>query len=460
MLMYMVIRMIETRLLCAVLLAASYAVPGAALEATGFFRLAEVDGRSWLVSPDGHPFYSLGVCCVHSRGYKARGLGYSPYERNILAKYGSRAAWAKATHKRLLDWGFNTLGAWSSREVSMPFTVSVGFSGRHWLKGKMPDFFAPAFQESVAQRANRVARRYRNDPALVGYFLDNELQWHTDWRLGRPLFESYVALPAEAPGKRALVGFLRKRYGNSLPKLLAVWDTPAESFDALASVSAMKPKNIAKARGDAEAFTYFAARKYFEVTTAALRRADPNHLILGCRFVPWTTPKVVVRACGEFCDAVSVNFYELGPAGPALLLFAPRMVELMKVDDALAEFHRVGRKPVMVTEFSFRAMDSGMPNTWPPGAVAQPTVPTQADRGRKYRHYVLTWASQPYFIGSHWFNYMDEPKQGRWHDGENGNYGLVNEADDPYRVFLDVAKKTNAEAPRAHAGINQSTIAP
>jgi len=31
----------------------------------------------------------------------------------------------------------------------------------------------------------------------------------------------------------------------------------------------------------------------------------------------------------------------------------------------------------------------------------------------------------PYFIGTHWFQYIDSPMTGRAYDGENDNVGVV-----------------------------------
>ena len=188
-----------------------------------------------------------------------------------------------------------------------------------------------------------------------------------------------------------------------------------------------------------------AARQYFRVCTEALRKADPNHLILGVRFVCWTTPEAAVKACGEFCDVVSLNYYEIGPLGRvAYLLRHASGVEIISSDNAFRRFYELAHKPLLISEFSFRADDSGLPNSYPPSAFAQPTVPTQTARGRKYEECVRSWARTDYIVGYHWFCYMDEPKEGRTLDGENGNYGLVNIEDNPYRDFLEIVVPANA----------------
>jgi len=413
-------------------------------KATGFFR-THFDGEKWwLVTPDGHPFLSIGVCAVQDRGLKARGLGYAPYRRTIERLYGTFEKWREVTRRRLISWGFNSLGGWSKKEVGLPWTRTLSFAGAHWLKGSLPDFFSAKFINRAKQYARKVA--VPDDKMLIGYFLDNEMQWDTDWRLGRSLFDVYVALPPEAEGKAALVEFFKERYGSP-EKFNAVWHPNIKRWEDLADVRELFPVHGAegRARLDRELFTLKAARQYFRVCTTALREVDPNHLILGCRFVSWTTPEAVVKACGEFCDVVSINFYELGPLG-RLTFFVKSLatVKITPCEPDFRSFYRVAGKPLLISEFSFRADDSGLPNSFPPPIFAQPTVPTQRDRGRKYSDYVLTWAKTNYIVGYHWFRYEDDPKEGRTLDGEDGNYGLVTIEDKPYEEFIKAVTAANS----------------
>jgi hypothetical protein len=41
----------------------------------------------------------------------------------------------------------------------------------------------------------------------------------------------------------------------------------------------------------------------------------------------------------------------------------------------------------------------------------------------------------PWFVGAHWFQYVDSPLTGRSYDGENYNVGFVSVADIPYRKW-------------------------
>jgi hypothetical protein len=54
--------------------------------ATGFFHVVHYQGDYWLAMPDGSPFYTICSNTVHPYGDYAPKLGYSPYNRNVIAK--------------------------------------------------------------------------------------------------------------------------------------------------------------------------------------------------------------------------------------------------------------------------------------------------------------------------------------------------------------------------------------
>ena len=140
--------------------------------AAGFFRTAFARDRWWLVTPDGRPFYANGIDHVSPTPDDDRKTGRCPYCDAIAARYPDLDAWTTATVARLQSWGFNTLGAWSDVDrfgQAMPYTVLLGMaSGNDW--------FAPAFEAHArAVAASQVAPR-RDDPNLVGWYLDSELR--------------------------------------------------------------------------------------------------------------------------------------------------------------------------------------------------------------------------------------------------------------------------------------------
>ncbi|MBX9723760.1 MAG: hypothetical protein K2X81_20305, partial [Candidatus Obscuribacterales bacterium] len=112
---------------------------GPQLKATGFFRLEKLDEKWWLVAPNGHIYYSLGIDCVgagaHTPLHKANraaiqalpGLNsefkdaynhnraFSFYICNLIRKWGK--TWRTEFEKRAIDrcksWGFTCFANWS-----------------------------------------------------------------------------------------------------------------------------------------------------------------------------------------------------------------------------------------------------------------------------------------------------------------------------------------------------------
>lgn len=405
-------------------------------QATGFFHVEKINGRFWFVDPEGNPFISKGVNHVNYRGDYAPSLGYSPYYRNIMEKYGSIEKWVKETTSRLKNWKFNTIGAWSSEELfseGIPYTVILDIaarSGANWQSGLVIDYFSEKFKQTAEEVANRLCMPRRNDKYLLGYFTDNELRWAPDWRSKRDLFDDYMLLPPEAEGKKALVDFLRRKYGE-VSSLNKVWGTSFSSFeDILSATEAPKTQNVEM---DRLGFLREIARQYFKVTYEAIKKHDPNHLVLGCRFA-YKPPDEVLEGCIGYVDVISINCYP-----------NPYSDELkMRLED-FKKIHNITGLPIMITEFSFKAMDSGLPNT----RGASFPVKTQVERAKYFEEFVKAIMRQPFIIGYHWFQYFDQPYEGRF-DGENSNYGLVTIRDEPWEVLVQKMTLVNSEAEALH----------
>jgi hypothetical protein len=374
---------------------------------TGFFHTQQINGRWWLVTPEGNAFFSKGVCHVDYRGDHSPPLGYSPYNQTVAARYGSAGKWATATAKRMKGWGLNTVGAWSSPDLykqkiayAPVLDLAASTAPDLWLRGGFPDVFSPQFREAVEKTAARLCKPYRNDPWLLGYFTDNELRWGPDWRSRESLLETFLRVPENSPGRKRAEQFL---------------DDVGDPDGTLSE----------KEKAD---FQQLAAGEYFRICHEAIRKADPNHLILGCRFAGYA-PEPVLRGAKDWVDIVSYNDYSHAP--PV---------------DQLKRLTQITGRPVMLTEFSFRAMDSGLPNTKGAGKPVQ----TQQERADLFERYVTALARLPNCLGYHWFEYADEPKEGRF-DGENSNYGLVRIDDTPWEALTEHLRTVNATLETAHA---------
>jgi len=384
------------------------------LKGKTFFTVKQVKGKYWFIDPNGKPFISKGVNVVSSRDGAV--LPNAEYY-NVSGNYKDNSEWAKSAIKRLKGWNFNTIGSWSDAGTfyyDMPFTVilSIPSTADH----RLVDVFDPAFKETAEQSIASRCKRFKDAKYLIGYFIDNELPWYGDWSWDTghapTLLDEYAKLPEGSAGRQRLEELLKCAYGKTINEFLRVRGSEAK-----------------EARG---IFAGIVAEEYFSVITGFIRKYDPNHLILGVRFAG-SAPDGVAAACGKYCDVVSFNYY----------------CKNMNVNKQLFDnLYFLAKKPIMITEFSYRAMEnrSGEKNT----KGADVTVKTQEDRKIGFEKYVTQMMEFPYLVGYHWFMYFDQSPQGRSFDGENSNYGIVDIYDKEYEILTAGMKKMNAEADKVH----------
>ena len=216
----------------------------------GFFKVDFRKDHWWLITPDGEPFFTIGLNHIDPASLR--------YPENIHIwrdKYqGSTINWLReSVAKNLKDWGFNTLGweqevtvrQWKHsrsftfeeyRALNMPYCHMLPFTESHqWEQHTRHfDFNSPEWEEWCEYIARAHCAEMSEDPNLVGYFYSDCPTWihqrpANEWR--GPIFNPEL-LETEA-GKKEL-------------------------------------SNL--------------AQRYYKTTHDAIRRYDKNHLILGDRY--------------------------------------------------------------------------------------------------------------------------------------------------------------------------------
>ena len=450
-------------------------------EATGFFHVENIDGRDWMVDPVGRGVYLAGVDWCMPQGMFCEPLGYAPYGRTVNEKYASRDDWAEAAAARLSSWGFDFLAVGTGPQMryrslahadgadSLYFSTHLcrGDEPDRWISPyrnapgtAFPNVFHPDFGKACDELARKRCAPNLGDPWLVGYFLDNELRW---WGLGDSatgLFDLVRTLPPEHSARQALTAFLAER-GLSTNSQCSQLPTntnrnPANPVNPVenGSASSAVPREVPAATK--RAFVALIAERYFSTLCAAIRKADPDHLILGSRFAGMDFAPEILSACGRHCDVVSVNVYPWADLDTGVVLEKRGGVPLADAFRAFRE--KAGGKPLLLTEWSFPALDSGLPCTYGAGQRFH----TQAERARASEMLLRTVMALPFFVGDDFFMWQDDPALGFNKDfHENSNYGLVNVDDEPYaeltamfaRVHAEFAeKKSHAESAESAEG--------
>lgn len=430
---------------------------GPKFEATGHFRVQKIDGKWWMIDPEGYLFWSHGIVRVsHSNAvtplegenlknrsfyfedlpdkdsdfyqfyythdqllkpyYTARGIDstYDFSSANLYRKYGEDylADFNDICHRRLRSWGLNTIANSSDKEICLmdrtPYmdrfeVVSVSFQGTGGWWPVM-DPYDPSFIVSLEKQL-KDRKRELEDPWCLGFFVDNEIAW------GHPtnIAEIVMKCPADQAAKKHFLSVLKGKY-VTINALNEAWGTKFDSWNALAqNRKAVKTNDRNKA--DYLEFNRGVIHKYYSNIRGAFDRLAPGVLYMGCRFAGYTPDLVSIGA--EYCDVISYNIYD----------FTLDKVQLPEGVD----------KPIMIGEFHFGAQDRGMFH------CSQVEVESQKNRGDAYVRYVESGLRHPNIIGVHWHQYSDQATSARF-CGENFQVGFTDVCDTPYPETIDAAR--------------------
>jgi hypothetical protein len=243
------------------------------------FKLGTRNGHAFLIDPQGSPFFSMGLNHIdHATLLRAGNL---PQWRGQFRN--SRLVWlAEQVGPDLRSWGFNTVGLTQElclggteitthtacfrpeeyRALAMPYCCHLPFIENHqWDEtSTLPDIRGPEFAEWCDYVARTHCVELADDPLCLGYFYSDGPIWvHPSRRQKRlPMFDP--ARLAEPGGVAAL--------------------------HEMASV-------------------------YYRLMHDAIRRYDPNHLILGDRYdANCPLPDVVLQAAAPFVDVISLQDFD------------------------------------------------------------------------------------------------------------------------------------------------------
>ncbi len=213
-------------------------------KATGFFRVEEIDGVWWFVDPHGHRFLSTSSNGIGGFGGGRGGTPATPTPAQTAA--------TQRQLRRLDAWGLNTGGAGrpNIQMLRWPQVPATTFLG-------VPDVYAETFTTGIEAAAQTQCSARRDDPLLIGYFIGNEPPWGDR---ESEVVDLIAAGPATATKTK-------------LKEFLAAGDTPKRR----------------------KQFVIAAFAHYLDVICGAVRKSDPNHLILGIRFGGNPIPADVLR---------------------------------------------------------------------------------------------------------------------------------------------------------------------
>ena len=345
----------------------------------GFWRVETApDGFCSAVSPAGERQFMRGVDHVSLYGSVGKKRGRRFHDMYI-GKYGNRENWAAAQVARVREAGFNLISIGSPRHLGMPHAILLQMT-EYMARSGRKDLYLSEFRGGPGQAFPNVF-----SPEFEGWCDRAAARSCAPHREDRDLFGYFI--------------------DNELAwKCLGTNDM---------------------------AYVRKVAERYFSVTTAAIRRHDPNHLILGCRFAGVTgAPDVVWEVCGKYCDVVSFNCYPKVNLDCACVT-----VGRLPAQEAFADRYRLCGKPMMVTEWSFPSFDTGLPCLHGAGQ----RYFCQSARVAASEIYATAMMRMPFLVGYSYFKWIDDPAEGYGPDfKEDCNYGLFNINDEPYQGLISM----------------------
>lgn len=168
--------------------------------------------------------------------------------------------------------------------------------------------------------------------------------------------------------------------------------------------------------------------QFYKVVVGAVRKYDKNHMLLGTRHESPNRSELDLRMEAKYCDVLSVNAYGLSPSRKNM-----------------QRYYKLTGKPIMLTEFTFAAKDSGLTNA---RSLKGMILEDQEDRAKGYEIYTSTAASFPYVVGTHFFLLPERLNEA----GTPNNWGLLDIDGMPHYAFVSRLTDINAKLPDIHAG--------
>jgi len=390
------------------------------------FTVVSQGGDLWFAGTDKKPFFSLGVCCVTTGSsyleYDPSNPSYAAFRSYVQGKQ----TWADDTVARLQSWQFNTIGAWSDAKTlrlakapNLKFTPILHMgsgAGAPWK-----DMWDPQVVGAMNDIARDQIKDLHGESRVIGYFSDNEQGW---W------YGALFEWAWKAQGTRTrLVDQLQKRYKNWKSLIKDFEPVSARNFKGLRTAGRLYLRPGGNGYPAVDAYVGLLADRYYSLCNSMIKRVDPGALYLGDRYISNFYP-AVAKAAGKYADIVSTNINADWNDGSFTPFYLPSL-------------HRISKKPLMITEYYMCATQnrSGNKND----SSGFPVVTTQEERAKGFLNSTTTLLGTPYVVGAHWFQYYDEPMNGRG-DGENYNMGLVDVFNQPYTEMVRAAKSLDLKS--------------
>jgi hypothetical protein len=346
-------------------------------DSTGFFYVKKIDDRWWMVDPDGYAGINMAVTSFTGASIQNN---YDLIRRNGYNGIGSFLANEDQTRDIYNSVNYNQF----SYTRRLNFFLSYKnvrhnyYSTPTSVRGSLDHILVldPKFAEYCDELAQAKVLPYVDERYLLGWFTDNEINFNQD-----QLRHLVRDLEPGDPSREAAMAFATSK-GLTESDVINYTSKVTEAIK--------------------QEFATLLAEHYYKTVSEAIRKYDPNHLILGSRL--HGRPRAimgVVTASHKYMDVTSVNFYDR---------FTP--------NEQIALATWTQDHPVIVGEVYIKDINAF--NTSQPGAGWY--VNSQAHRGYFYQNFALELLRNKCYVGWHYFRFQDDP---------DSNKGMVTSGNNP-----------------------------
>ncbi len=364
-------------------------------DSTGFFYAKKIDGRWWMIDPDGYAGINMAVTSFGSSSIQndydiVRRNGYNGTGNFLASESQTKSGYnlqnyANFSFTRRLNFFLNYKNV-RKNYYTTPAAV----------QGSLDHIFVldPQFAIYCDNLAQTNVTPFVNERNLLGWFTDNEINFNQD-----QLRNLVKDLPAGDPSRDAALAFAASK-----------GLTESDCINYTSKVTeAIKQE-----------FAVLLAEHYFKTVSEAIRKYDTNHMILGSRF--HGRPRAiqgVVDASHRYMDVTSVNFYDRW--GPS---------------EQIAKDAWTDDKPCIVGEFYIKDINQKTASQSGAGWY----VNSQAHRGYFYQNACIELLKNKNYIGWHYFRFKD--------DDDGSNKGMVSNSLAEYTDMTRYMEELNKQVYR------------
>jgi hypothetical protein len=398
---------------------------GMKAEGSKWFTVGQADGRWYFITPEGHPFFSIGathaVECIKLDELDLFTTRYNKDEAQLSEVFLSYFE----------KWGYNSsgYGALPSMEKSIPYVVEVWTYGPRSLsageRSKHVDIFDPGVKSLIKQVIMDSVARHVNNPFCLGYVGIDLPLWVISPARGESYPDFFRKLDAASPGKAVYIDFLKNKYVDDLSSLNSAYDLQLSSVEDLvhADLRAVSAKENDSVASDDYDFLLIIAEEYFSYVSAVFEEADPNHLYLGDRFMAipddgrphMKVPDDLLVVAAKYVDVIS---------------FQPMGTRIM-IRDYIDHVNAVTGLPVLLADVNCFYLR--------PEEGQEDTRDYETRTGEHTMEYYLNASESKSLIGIHRCTVRDfRPWDTRYH-----RRGLLKRDDTPYPILEEFTIRAN-----------------